>query len=135
MRNDQYAVTVNVDGEPLGIFDTQGGGEADSEESLYHPGGMQGAVSLGGRQTVSAITVGRLYDLGRDHDLVRRLMNKRGKARASVSRQPLDVDGNPYGAPFVFSGTLKTVTLPDVDSESNDAAVWTMTITTESSIA
>lgn len=135
MRNDQYANTVTIDGRPLGIFDTMGGGEADSEESLYNPGGMAPAVSLGGRQTVGAVTVGRLYRLDRDHDLVRWLMSRRGKARATVSRQPLDVDGNPFGAPLVYTGTLKTVTPPDTDSEDSGPAIWTMTITTESDIA
>lgn len=135
MRNDQYANTVTVDGEPLGVFDTLSGGEADSEETLYNPGGMAPAVSLGGRKTVSAVTLGRLYRLERDHDIVRALLPKRGKARVSVSRQPLDVDGNPFGSPFVYTGTLKTVTLPDTDSEDSGASIWSMTITTENEVA
>lgn len=135
MRNDQYANTVTVDGEPLGIFDTLSGGEADSEESLYNPGGMAPAVSLGGRQTVGSVTLGRLYRLERDHDIVRRLLPRRGKADVTVSRQPLDVDGNPYGAPFVYTGTLKTITFPDTNSEDSAASIWTMTVTTESEIS
>jgi hypothetical protein len=47
-RLDQYNVTVSLDGTPLGTFDKMTGGEIDSEETKYKPGGMAPQVSLGG---------------------------------------------------------------------------------------
>ena len=43
-RQDTHNVTVSVDGRQIGLFDTKSGGELDSEENLYNPGGMLGQV-------------------------------------------------------------------------------------------
>lgn len=141
-RADTWEVTVEVadvtnPNRPmldLGVWDKRGGGQGDSEETLYPPGGMQEKVSLGGQQTVENVTVSRLYRLVRDHqNLGSRLMAGRGKARMVVKAQPLDIDGNAHAAfrPIVWRGTLKRVTLPEADSESNDAALIELEMTTE----
>lgn len=136
MRQDTWAVSLVIDGQPLGIWDTLGGGEVDSEETTYRPGGMAPRVSLGGSRTVGNVTLARLLDRGRDWDLMRHLAaNRTGKADCIVSRQPLDEDGNPWGRPMVYRGKLKTVTPPDVDSNSSDAATWELTITPEGDIS
>lgn len=122
-REDQYSVTVNIDNTDLGVFDKLTGGEIDSEESKFRPGGMASQVSLGGYKTVSNLTVSRLYDLARDHLKVQFLLERVGKGSATISKQPLDVNGNPFGAPIVYTGKLKQVKLPDHDSESADAAM------------
>lgn len=134
MRANQHSVTVNVDGTPLGVFDTIEGGGVDSDETKYRPGGMAPQISLGGFQTVDNVTVGRLYELARDHDLVRWLLGRSGKGRVTVTKQFLDTDGNPYGKPYIYTGTLKTVTPPHGDSNSNDASVWTMVISSEGTV-
>lgn len=134
-RVDQYSVTVVIDGSPTGIWDQMSGGEVDSAEARFRPGGMAPARSLGGSRTVGNITVTRLYDLERDHDLMRALMaNRVGKADVIVNRQPLDQDGNPWGEPIVYTGKLKTVTPADVDSDAEDAELWSITVTPEGSI-
>jgi len=120
-REDQYSVTVAVNGEDFGVWDKFSGGEVDSDELKYKPGGMAPHVSLGGSQTVNNLTVSRLYDLSRDHQQVHKLLGLAGKATVVVTKQPLDVDGNAFGRPIVYSGKLKQVTPPDHDSESNDA--------------
>lgn len=135
MRANTWANTVTVDGVPLGVWDTLEGGEVDSEETRYRPGGMAPQVSLGGTATVGALTLGRLLSRGRDWDLLRRLMNRAGKARATVHRQPLDSDGNPWGRPMVYRGVLKTVTPPDTDSDSDDPALWQIVITPEGTVS
>ena len=135
MRTDQWSETLILDGEPLGVWDTFEGGEGDSEETTYRPGGMGAAVSLGGPTTVGAITLGRLLVLERDWELVKFLMSRRGKGDCSVSRQPLDTDGNPWGEPLVYRGTLKTVTPPGSDSNSSDPALYTIVITPEGDVA
>lgn len=122
-REDQYNVTVMIAGTNMGTFDTMSGGEIDSEELKYRPGGMAPQVSLGGSKSIGNVTVGRLYDLARDHAKVAFLEGAVGKAAATVTKQPLDADGNAYGKPIVYTGKLKAMTLPDHNSESSDAAM------------
>lgn len=128
-RQDQYAVSVRIDGTDTGVWDKLSGGEIDSEETKYKPGGMAAAVSLGGSVEVGNVTVSRLYVLDRDHTVIKTWINRVGKANVVVTKQSLDVDGNSFGAPLVYQGTLKTVTPPEVDSESNDAALVEIEVT------
>lgn len=120
---------MTVDGTALGVYDKLTGGEVDSEETKYKPGGMGASVSLGGSVEVGNLTISRLYVLNRDHDNIHWLLSRAGKGQVVISRQPLDVDGNAYGRPLVYTGTLKTVTPPEVDSESSDAALIECEIT------
>jgi hypothetical protein len=135
VRQDQYDIKVSVDGTDLGTFDKLSGGEVDSEETVYKPGAMGARISLGGSVNVGAVTVSRLYDLTRDHLLVHWLISRAGKGSAVVSKQPLDVDGNVFGRPVVYSGKLKQVNPPEVDSESSDAALIELEITPAGTVA
>lgn len=134
MRSDQWANTVTVDGVPLGLWDTLSGGDVESEETKYRPGGMTPQVSLGGSVTVNNITLGRLLNR-EDWDFMHALMaNRVGKAEVVVARQPLDADANPFGRPMVYRGVLMSVNPGDTDSNSSDAQVWEITVSTEGSI-
>lgn len=119
-RQDTYSVHVTVNGQDFGIWDKMSGGEVDSEETKYKPGGMEPELSLGGSKSVGNITISRIYDLDRDHSQVKFLMNRAGTADVTVTKQPLDVNAVPFGAPLVYSGKLKQVTAPEVDSTSSD---------------
>lgn len=137
-RQDTYTVTVTVfrpDNPAVamikGVWDKMSGGEIDSEESKYHPGGMGDPVSLGGRKTVGNVTVQRLYRLGRDHDALQSLINAVGKSKVTVAKQPMDIDANVYGDPIVYNGTLKRVSPPDVDSEGSDGGIIELEITVD----
>lgn len=135
MRQDQWSDTVTIDGVPSGIWDEVDGGEVDSGETKYRPGGMQPQVSLGGSTTVGNLTLTRLLDQPRDWDFMRRLMQSRtGKAPAVVSRQPLDRDGNPFGRPLIYRGVLKTVTPPKSNSNSEEAGTWQIVVSTEGTV-
>lgn len=128
-------MTFTVDGQDLGVWDKLTGGEVDSEETKYKPGGMAAPVTLGGSVEVGNLTISRLYVLNRDHDRVHWLISRVGKGSCVVNRQPLDVDGNAYGRPLVYTGTLKTVTPPEVDSESSDAGLLECEITPAGTVA
>lgn len=134
-RQDQYAVAVEIDGVYTGIWDKMSGGEIDSEETKYKPGGMLTEISLGGSTNMGNVTVSRLYDLNRDHLSVKAWMSRAGKAAVKVTKQPLDTDGNAFGAPLVYAGKLKMVTPPEVDSESSDAALIELEISTAGTVA
>jgi hypothetical protein len=135
-RQDTWRITVfvehpKVSGSMLnyGVFDKMTGGQVDSDDNKYNPGGMDPPVSLGGRKTVDNVTVSRLYRLARDHDGINQLYEAAGKSKMTVSRQPLDINGNVYGKPIVWHGTLKRVQAPDVDSEASGAALLELEMT------
>lgn len=133
-REDTYSVRVSVDGRDLGVFDKLSGGEVDSEELTYRPGGLAHQISLGGAQTTGNVTVSRLYDEAA-HEAYHWLASRAGKGVAVVTKQPLDADGNAWGRPIVYSGTLKRVSAPDVDSEGNGAALLELEITPKGGVA
>jgi hypothetical protein len=136
-RPDTYSVSVEiahpVSGNmiPYAVWDKFSGGEIDSEEAVYHPGGMAPPVSLGGRKNVGNVTVSRLYRLGRDHDVVQQLIDSVGRSSMTVTKQPLTVEGKIYGKPIVYKGTLKRCTPPEVDSEGSGAGMIELEMTVE----
>lgn len=132
MREDQFLITAVVDGTNLGTFDTCEGGAAESEETKYRPGGFKPIRTLGGQGAPANVTIGRLEEVG-DTEIIRFMMTRAGKGRMTVTKQPLDTDGNVFGRPFVYNGILMTVTPPNADSNSNAAAVWTAVCSTEGS--
>lgn len=136
-REDTYDVTVTVKGAgaaggdlSLGTFDTMSGGNVEADDSKYRPGGLAAEISLGGLRTVENVTVGRIYDLASDHASIVNLANRVGAAQVIVSKQPLDRSGVKYGSPIVYTGTLVRVGFPDVDSQSSDASMWELEVST-----
>ena len=134
-RVDQFDIGVSVDGIDLGTFDKMSGGEADSEETTYKPGAMGARVSLGGSQNIGTITLSRLYDLTRDHLIVHWLIARAGKGWVVIKKKSLDVDGNVFGRPLVYTGRLKLVHPPDPDSEGSDAAQLELEVTPAGTVA
>jgi hypothetical protein len=128
-RQDTFRLTLRVNHENYGVWDKKTGGDADSNELKYNPGSMVPAISLGGHETPANVTLQRLYDVIDDNNKLNKLLNGVGKHDATVTQQPLDFDGNPYGKAAVWHGTLKRVVIPDVDSESNTAALVEVEIT------
>ena len=53
-----------------------------------------------------------------------------GRARITVTKQPLDADGNVRGlTALTFTGMLKGLTHPEHDAESTDRTNWTVVAT------
>lgn len=130
-RQDTYSVRASIDGVDLGVFDKMSGGEGDSEETTYRPGGLGDQVTLGGAQSIGNITISKLYtDVV--HGQFHFLMARRGKGEMVVIRQPLDSDGNASGRVVAYSGKLKAVTPAEIDSEGNDAALLELEMTVRS---
>lgn len=130
-RADTYDVTVKIANIDFGTFDQMEGGEVDSDQITYKAGAMSEPESLGGTRNVTNVIVRRLYRLARDHANSGRFINWAGKADMIVKKQPLDVDGNVYGSPIVFRGTLKRVKFPDHNSTSNDAGLVELEMTVD----
>jgi len=130
-RQDMFVVRLLVAGNSFGIWDKKTGGEFDSDEVKYYPGGMNDVVVLGGRTTPGNITLQRLYDRVDDHDRINTLLNGVGKYKCTVSQRPMDTDGNGYGKSVYWVGKLKRVLVPDVDSEATSAALIEVEISVE----
>jgi hypothetical protein len=128
-REDTWLITCAVDGRDLGVFDTKSGGELDSEEAKYKPGGMAGEISLGGSRTFGNLTIARYCDYVRDWPVIKWLASRVGAGRGAIGLTPLNVNGERAGDPLTYSGTLKTTTPPDLDSTGTDAAILTLEFT------
>ena len=133
-RSDQYSVSLIVGGTNLGVWDSLSGGTADSDESKHRAGGLGPEKALGGAPTTENVTVARLYDLNRDHANYHWLLGQRGRGSATVVKQPLDLDGNAFGRPVVYTGIVKSVQAPEHDSTSSDPGMITVEISTDASI-
>jgi hypothetical protein len=136
MRQDQWLNSVTIDGKDWGVWDTLAGGGVTATETKYKPGGMAPQKSLGGSTAVDNLTLGRLLETKDEWTGIRDLMAHRcGKAEVTVSRTPLDVDGNKFGDPLVYNGLLLTVAPGDTDSNSESAQVWQITVSTHGSVS
>jgi hypothetical protein len=124
-----YDVRVVIDGRNFFTWDVLTGGETDSTELTYKPGAMANAISLGGSVTVGQVILNKNYDLQRDTAQIHWLLSRVGKGTVVIHKQPLDVDGNVYGKPLVYTGILKRVTPPEVDANATDAALIEIEVT------
>lgn len=124
LRSDTHEITVKIDGYTgsPGAWTRFSGGEIDSEETKFKPGGMAPEVSLGGSVSIGNVTVARGYDPLVDD--LHKLATLVGRAAVSVIVQPLDADQSPYGRARVYDGKLKSLTPPDSDASGNDAALF-----------
>jgi hypothetical protein len=134
-RIDQYDIGVTVDGRDLGIWDKFAGGEVDSNETVYKPGGMGSQISLGGSTQIGVITLSVLYDLQRIHAITHWLISRVGKGWVVIKKQPLDDDNNAFGDALTYQGRLKLVHPPEPDSESSNAALLEMEVTPVGTVA
>jgi hypothetical protein len=129
-RQDTFIVHMKCAGVRTGVWDKKTGGDADSDELKYFPGGMVPAISLGGKKQPANIVLQRNYDKVQDHDNIGWLLDHVGRGLCHIHQRPLGLDGNPYGKnSVIWVGTLKRVTVPDVDSEGNAAAMLEVEIT------
>lgn len=133
-RVDHFRVTMSLDGEDLGVWDTKEGGETDSEETRYRPGGGV-EESLGGATTVTQITCSRIFRRGRDDQRIAFMRSRAGWGQAVLKVLTLDADGNPFTTSEQYTGVLKRVGPPAVDSNASDVAMIEVEITPDASVA
>ncbi len=133
-RVDHFRVGVTLAGRDLGTWDTKEGGETDSEETRYRPGGLP-EESLGGATTVTQITVSRMFRRGRDDEQIAFMRGQVGGGQAIVKVINADADGNPISTGETYTGILKRVGPPEVDSNSSDVAMIEIEITPNAAVA
>jgi len=128
-RQDTFVVRVSLNGVSLGIWDKKTGGALDSDDIKYYPGGMLPPIMLGGKKTTDNITLQRNYDRVDDHDKIGTLLNAVGSGVVDISQRPMDPDRNEIGKSITWTGILKRVMVPDVDSESTTASLVEIEVT------
>jgi hypothetical protein len=121
-RQSTFRVTLTVDGQDMGVWETKNGGATSGNTTQIKPGAMSPPKSLGGTPTTDTITLTRNYDRVRDHPNRGFMLARVGKGLCVVREQPLDNDGNAYGQPIVTNGTLDKYTPPDIDAGSDNSA-------------
>lgn len=134
-REDQFVIHLSIGGRDCGTWDRLSGGDTDSDDTKYRPGGTPDQISLGGPKTVSNVTLSRLFQRGRDTSLLPFLQAQVGRGACVVSKQPVDDDYNAFGQPLVYTGKLKQCSPPDSNSESNDAAMLALEISSATAVA
>jgi hypothetical protein len=135
-REDLFEVHLFIDGQDCGVWDRLSGGDLDSDDTKYRPGGGMGdQESLGGPRQVSNITLTRRWKLGRDTSLLPLLQQKVGTGDCVASKMSLDASYNAFGDSLVYNGTLKSVSPPDYNSSSNDAALIALEISSARAVA
>lgn len=135
-RQDMASISVTLDARDFGSdWQVRNGGAGDVDETKTRLGGMGPLVSLGGPQTTENVVLRKTVDYDGIWNDISWLYARRGKAIANVTEQPLDKNGNAHGKRVTWTGTLKQVTLPDYDANSNDAAMIELEISTDGLVA
>ena len=128
-RQDTFVIRASLNGVSIGIWDKKTGGALDSDDIKYYPGGMVPPIMLGGKKTTDNITLQRNYDRVDDHDKIGTLLNAVGSGVVDISQRPMDPDRNEIGKSITWTGILKRVMVPDVDSESTTASLVEIEVT------
>jgi hypothetical protein len=129
-RQDTFIVRATLNNVSIGVWDKKTGGAYDSDDIKYYPGGMLPPIMLGGKKTTDNITLQRNYDRIDDHDKISTLLNAVGSGVVSISQRPMDPEGHEWpGKSVTWSGILKRVMVPDVDSESTTASLVEIEVT------
>lgn len=128
-----FVTTATVNGVSVGEWDSMTGGATTAESTKHTVRGVR-RVALGGPRDTEDVTLARPFVRGRDHDLARQLRTLAGLAEVTISRQPLDPDGRPFGRPELYTGVLRSVTYPDYSAEGNDVAMLELTVTVDGEV-
>jgi hypothetical protein len=134
-RVDMERITGELDGEDIGIFQTFSGGAVTSTDTKNRPGNMGDEESLGAPKSRDAFTIGRVYDLERDHPKFKLWDALCGEGQITVVRQKLDRKRNPVGDPITYTGTLMKVSAPDTDSNAAARAEFTLEVSANEAIS
>lgn len=127
----QWLATLNVNGVDYGVFDRFSGGDVSAAVNKHRPGGMGPEITYLSLPSYSDVSLTKVYETQRDHDRVATLHTLVGKALASVTLQPLDDNGNPWGTPRTYQGRLVSVKDGGTDSMSNAARMFEIDIAVE----
>lgn len=118
-----------------GNWRTMTGGGLTSEVTRDWEGGSSVPDLLSGPPTAEDIEVTRTYDSVRDAAIVARLRPLVGRGRFTLTKQPLDANDFRVGKPITYPNcVLLSVTDPESDASSSDAAEFALTFATTGAV-
>lgn len=121
----------------FGVWDRKTGGDVQADITKHRPGGMGAEETYGGQAQTTDLVLTRVKKRqGRD-DIAKIAILRQmvGRGEVVVTEQPLDQDANKYGKPSVHRGVVMRVSGADVDSNSNDADLYEVGISTRGTIS
>jgi hypothetical protein len=125
-------VTVAVNGDSLGVFDTWEGGDAMATSAQHRSGGQKNQTSYRTLPKYTDMKVSRVLNLAVDWELVRDLVPQAGVVPASVTVQPLDSDQNAYGNARTATGMFLGVDGIKGDSTSEALQMFGLNFSVDS---
>lgn len=130
----QFLPSITMDGALgyLGHYDKLTGGDATANVQKHRPGGMGPEVAYLALPVYSVLTVSRVYEEARDHALIGTLRTLAGSTYGTITMQPLDAQGNPWGNPTVYRGRLTAVKSGNADSTSSTPRMYDLDFEIES---
>jgi hypothetical protein len=141
-REDMAQISLSVADEngtyrPFGASDwfSCEGGNLENDDSHTRPGGMGFEVSLGGPSSRGDVTLTRPLDdvvVGWHKTLELRTQQD---APSQVTVKYLNRLKQAQAPTFTFAGTLKSAFLPDMDTGSGDAAMYSVVLSSDESLA
>ncbi len=124
-----WSTLATIGGLSLDGWDTFDGGEKSAEPLKTRSGASRQEKQYPVLGSYSDVTITRVLERERDHDLLLRLNDMAGWANGSVSRQPMDIPtGLPWGKPRLYSGMLMTVTPGASDINSMEKTILTLVL-------
>ena len=128
-----WLVTLHVTGYGnTGVWDKMTGGNVTANLPRHRQGGQKVETVWPGLQTISDITLSRVYDNyyrnPKDQVVIAKLNKLAGTAQATVTQQPLDQNLVAFGTPRTYRGWLASVDPGDVDSTSDAERMYSVTI-------
>jgi hypothetical protein len=127
----QWLATLNVGGVDYGIFDKFTGGDVSAAVNKHRPGGMGPEITYLSLATYSDVTITKVYETQKDHARIASLHTAVGNQLATVTLQPLDDQGAPWGTPRTYQGRITAVKDGGTDSNSNAARMFEVDLAVE----
>ena len=128
----QYLTTLSIPGYgSVGIFDTFSGGDVVATPTKHRAGGMGPEKTYLSLPSYSDVEIGRVYDEGRDHELIAQLHSLTGNTYCFVAVQPLDQNGLPTLSPRTYYGRIAAVKDGKADSTSHAPRMWSLSVSVE----
>lgn len=126
-----FRVTVTVDGQNLGEFETAAGGDPTSGVTKTRIGTNPAmSTTLGSVRDSSDLTLTKKMIVATGWELQRAMLAKVGSGRVSASKVPLDGAGVPMGSPLVHTGGIVSgMTLVSYDNESGTVGTFALMVT------
>ena len=124
-----WSTLVTIGGLSLDGFDTFDGGEKQAEPTKSRSGASRQMKQYPVLGDYTDVTVSRVLERERDHDLLIQLDRMAGWALGSVARQPMDIPtGLPWGKARLYSGMLMNVSPGASDINSTEKTMITLTL-------